>query len=466
VVLAKNKFDPRVLSLFKSDSDVASYIVGLQDAKLDTTNVIPTERPKYVYEHLSQWAKKTQASVISRLDVLGVTYKSYWIANMIVVNSNVSIALEMAQRSEVVRVEPNKQFRVQLEVPESEDDGSRNVSAGAPAAIEWNIQWVKADQVWADYDGLGHTIANADTGVAWRHPALIQRYRGNQGGAVNHNYNWWDAIHGGGNNRCGLDSPEPCDDNGHGTHTTGTAVGYDPNGDQNIGVAPGATWIACRNMNAGFGTPQTYSECLQFFVAPTDLNGGNPNPDLAPHSVGNSYGCPPNEGCDAESLHEAVANVVRAGIFMSVSAGNSGPSCASVNDPPAIYGESFSVGALAARSRTIASYSSRGPVTIDGSGRRKPNIACPGSSVRSAYPPTGYATLSGTSMASPAVTGAIPLVWQAKPNLLRQVSQTERLLENTAIPVATRSCSSPSDPDVPNNVYGYGDMDILAAVNE
>jgi len=219
-------------------------------------------------------------------------------------------------------------------------------------------------------------------------------------------------------------------------------------------------------MNAGLGTPQTYIECLQFFAAPTDLQGNNPDPSRAPHSIGNSYGCPPDEGCAVDSLQEAVEHVVDAGIFMSVSAGNSGPSCGSVLDPPAIYDASFSVGALGTRTRTIASYSSRGPVRIDQSNRMKPNIACPGSGVRSAYPPSSYATLSGTSMASPAVTGAIPLIWQAKPSLLRNVRETVDLLQDTAIPVATRTCQGGSDPDVPNNVYGYGDLDIQAAVNQ
>jgi len=217
-------------------------------------------------------------------------------------------------------------------------------------------------------------------------------------------------------------------------------------------------------MNGGIGSIQSFVECLQFFVAPTDLQGQNPRPELAPHVIGNSYGCA-SVRCDIDSLHEATANVVNAGIFMSVSAGNYGPGCASVNRPPGVYEEAFTVGALAARERTIAGYSSRGPVTVDGSGRRKPNIVAPGTSVRSSYTNSGYAVLSGTSMSSPAVTGAIPLIWQAKPHLRRDIDETARLLERTAIPIVTRSCSNTDDPDVPNNIYGSGDMDILAAVS-
>jgi len=310
--------------------------------------------------------------------------------------------------------------------------------------------------------GKGFVVANADTGVAWQHPALVRQYRGS-GTTVNHNFNWWDAIHDGGNNRCGLDSQVPCDDNGHGTHTTGTAVGFDHNG-YYCGVAPEAQWIACRNMNAGFGTPQRYIECLEWFIAPTDLNGANRDPKLAPHVIGNSYGCPANEGCNAASLLQAVKNVRNAGIFMSVSAGNAGPGCSSVNDPPAIYGEVFSVGATGQRTNSIASYSSRGPVKLDGSDRLKPQIVAPGSGVRSAYPPTGYATLSGTSMASPAVTGAIPLVWAAKPSLVRQIQGTEQLLQSTATPLSspTAQCGIPPNT-VPNQIYGHGMINVEKA---
>jgi len=450
-----------VMSMFQSDSQIASYIVGLKTAPLDTTNVTPNNRPAYVYQTLSRWAELTQGSLQAKLDDLEIEYTSYWVSNIIVVNSNMSVAQLIAARDDVVRLEPNKEFRVNLEVPESIESDS------SAAVIEWNVQWVKADRVWPQgFKGEGKVVANADTGIAWKHPALLHRYRGTQSGSTDHNYNWWDAIHGGSNNpRCGHNSQEPCDDNGHGTHTTGTAVGYAESTETHIGVAPGATWIGCRNMNLGLGTPQTYIECLQFFIAPTDLNGENPKPDLAPHVIGNSYGCPPSEGCAVNAMASAVTAVIKAGIFMSVSAGNDGPGCSTVRDPPAVYEDSFSVGATGLRTHTIASYSSRGPVSAGGSNILKPNIAAPGSSVRSAYPPSGYATLSGTSMASPAVTGGIALLWQAKQEYDRNPIATYKWLENTAIPAPSKSCPSSASavPDVPNNVYGYGELDLEAA---
>jgi subtilisin family serine protease len=295
-----------------------------------------------------------------------------------------------------------------------------------------------------------------DTGVAYEHPALWNQYRGNQGGDIDHNYHWWDSVHETGSS-CGADSRVPCDDNGHGTHTTGTAVGYDGI-NYFIGVAPAAKWIACRNMNAGFGRPINYIECLQWTVAPTDLNGGNPDPGKAPHVIGNSYGCTIQEGCNKISLDEAVSNVLIAGIFMSVSAGNSGSGCATIGEPPAIVDGVCSVGALIRGQDMIASYSSRGPID----GRLGPTLTAPGSSVTSSYPPDRYASLSGTSMASPAVTGAIALLWQASPSLVRKIPETLAVLSQSCTMIESILCSSESSH--PNNVYGYGRLNIYDAI--
>jgi len=462
----QDKLDHKLLSNLETAdlSDTVSYLILLQDPKLNTDNVPPNDRPRFVYEALSSWSAKTQAPLIEELKKANVQYKSYWVANFISTKTNKSMIMDIAQREDVIKLEANDRYKVNLEVPEYIEEGPLNDTLKRQTeTIEWNINWVGAPIVWNiyGYRGDGFVVANADTGVAWRHPALNQQYRGynpNNPNSPTHSYNWWDAVHGSGGGNCGYDSQEPCDDNGHGTHTTGTAVGFNHNG-YYIGVAPGAKWIGCRNMDRGYGTPETYSECLQFFIAPTDLNGQNPRPDLAPHAIGNSYGCPPSEGCALGTLEGVVNNVVNAGIFMSVSAGNSGPSCSSVADPPAVYSVVCSVGATGTQSSNIASFSSRGPSRYTNLG--SPHIVAPGSGVRSAYPPSGYASLSGTSMASPHVTGAIPLLWEAKPSLVRQVAQTRALLEQTATPRPVNSCGTNGSP---NNVYGHGELDVENAI--
>jgi subtilisin family serine protease len=190
-------------------------------------------------------------------------------------------------------------------------------------APEASLNTIKAPQVWAlGHRGQGVVVASADTGVDWDHPALIQKYRGNEGGTPSHDYDWKDAIHAGGGS-CGFNTTAPCDDNSHGTHTVGTMVGSD--GANDVGVAPDAKWIGCRNMNQGAGLPSTYLECMDFFLAPTDLNGANPRPELAPHIINNSWGCPPSEECvPVDILREAVANLRQAGVLFVAAAGNSG----------------------------------------------------------------------------------------------------------------------------------------------
>ena len=141
-------------------------------------------------------------------------------------------------------------------------------------------------------------------------------------------------------------------------------------------------------MDENVGRPETYTECFQWFIAPTDLAGNNADPTKRPHVMNNSWGCPASELCAPDSLQQIVENTQAAGIFVVVSAGNAGSGCSTVQDPPAIYEASYSVGAMNTGAMSIASFSSRGPVTVDGPGRIKPDIAAPGNPNRSSVPTT------------------------------------------------------------------------------
>ena len=422
-------------------------------------------RGRAIVRQLRGTAAASQARVRAELDRLGVDYRPYWIVNAFAVEADRAAVEALARLPEVASIESDRGFDAQTATTLH----AAAAKHAAPAGIEWNISRVGAPKLWAiGVTGQGIVYANADSGVVWNHPALKPHYRGWDGATVKHDYNWWDAVHadidGNGTNPCGFNSPTPCDDDtadSHGTHTMGTAIGDDGAGNQ-IGVAPGAKWIACHNQDQSTGRPSSYIECLQWFLAPTDLQGRNPNPDLRPNVVGNSYVCPPNELCSEDVLRPAVDAMRAAGIFMSVSAGNEGPSCSTVALPPAPYDSSVSIGASDGQD-VIASFSSRGPVTADGSGRPKPDLVAPGVSVRSSEA-NGYGVLSGTSMASPHVGGAVALLWSAFPNLRGNVDATERLLEETARPLTSaQGCGGNSATAVPNNVYGYGRLDVYAA---
>src|SRR6266536_2403685 len=415
----------------------------------------------FVYNTLTQHAARTQIGLQGFLKSRGVTNQSFWAANMMVATADRSLVDQLVARPDVARIDSNQPTRW-IEEPVVEKFGISSDIINAPDTAEWGVLNVNAPAVWAlGFTGQGIVIANEDTGMRWTHNALKPKYRGWNGSSADHNFNWHDSIHTGGGS-CGANSVAPCDDSGHGTHTTGTTVGDDGAGNQ-VGVAPGAKWIGCRNMDQGNGTPATYTECFQFFIAPTDLSSHNPDPTLRPHVMNNSWGCPPGEGCAADTLRTVVENSEAAGIFVEASAGNSGPSCSTVQDPPAIYAASFSTGALTTGTMTLAGFSSRGPVTVDGSGRLKPDIVAPGTNTRSSIntSDSSYMTFSGTSMAGPHVVGVVALLWSARPNLVREIAATKQLLTSTANPnISVSNGTECGGIDyVPTNHFGYGLVD-------
>lgn len=415
------------------------------------------EKLKSAVAQLKQTAKESQKPLLDYLEKNNIQHQSFWVSNNVVVKADASEIPDILKRKEVVKAYANK--RMSLTLPAVQEK-----QVQSPSAIEWNVSQVNAPDAWAlGYRGQNIVLAGQDTGYQWDHPALINRYRGWDGLNADHNYNWHDSINNP-NIDCGND---PCDDHGHGSHTMGTMIG-DDGGTNQIGVAPDAEWIGCRNMNQGNGTPTTYMECFQWFLEPTDMNGQNPNINYAPHIINNSWGCPFSEGCVDETvvLRDVVNNVVAAGIMVVVSAGNDGSSCNSITSPPAIYDKSFTIGSTTSTD-SISGFSSRGGVDIDGVTVIKPDLSAPGSSVRSANNNSGYSTSSGTSMAGPNVAAVAALVMSANSTLEGKPELVGKILSRTAEPLTTnsQSCNGIPGTEIPNNTFGWGRVDALEAVN-
>ncbi|MER7588163.1 S8 family serine peptidase [Micromonospora sp. NPDC127501] len=398
-------------------------------------------RAAEVYRRLVTTAEQSQGDLLRGLNRLRLDPVSYYLVNAVEVDGGPAVRAWLARRPEVARVLVSQRLRP-LPAPAGQNRGT----APKPTGPQWNISQIGADRVWSQLrvTGTGIVVGSSDSGVDGGHPALRAGFRGGDD-------SWYDPWD---------DTRSPTDQGGHGTHTVGSAVGRD-----GIGVAPDAQWVGCVNLDRNLGSPAHYLDCLQFMLAPFPA-GGDPftdgRPERAPQVLTNSWGCPPIEGCDQRVLRPATAALDAAGIFVVAAAGNTGPWCASIDDPPAPYPDVLTVGAVDAQ-RRVAEFSSRGPVP-GGSG--KPDVLAPGVGVVSAMPGGTYAALDGTSMATPQVAGVVALMWSANPALVGDVARTRQILRDTATAATpTYRSDSPSDAcGAPSNVTGAGQVDAYAAV--
>jgi hypothetical protein len=431
-------YGDRLFVILKNQADI-SDVANIQNRD---------ERLQETYKRLTEHANATQADLRNIFDIARVKYTPYYLQNSIEVQGGTLIRLFLTFHPDVERVIPSPRLRAAPEASPSpgfisEVDGS----------VQWNIAMIGADKVWEEFgvQGEGIIIGQSDSGVDGEHPAIAQQYRGYNS---TDDYNWFDPWAG---------TTSPNDEGGHGTHTLGTIVGK-----FGIGVAPKAKWIGCVNLDRNLANPALYLDCMQFMLAPFPI-GGNPftdgDPRRAAHVLNNSWGCPEIEGCDPNALLHAVDNLRHAGIFVVVSTGNDGPSCETVASPLSLYDSVFSVGAIDWNG-DMASFSSRGPVTVDGSGRIKPDIVAPGMDILSALPQGTYGANSGTSMAGPHVAGVVALIWSAQPDLIGDIDATEQLIIDTAQPYSGRTDEGCFTGEIPNNAYGFGVVDVYEAVKQ
>lgn len=418
------------------------------------------ERGWFVYNTLKAQADKSQAAAISLLDASGLSYKSFWINNSLYVEKSDSVMLaSLQQLPGVVAIRAPRVYSIYE--PEK-------ASSYEPTAVEANIDHVNAPDVWdLGYTGAGYTVANIDTGVRYTHQALVNQYRGNNNGTYTHDYNWSDPYG---------TYTVPTDGNGHGTHTMGTMVGDDGSANQ-IGMAPGAKWMACRGCSTNSCTGEALLACAQFVTAPTRVDGTEPNPELRPAVVSNSWG-----DCDQtyDPWYRTVVDAwVTSGIYPVFSNGNAS-NCGYSSPPglntvgnPARYGNVTGVGSTGRSNGTYATHSNWGPTDnpdtvnpVDGFENLKPQVLAPGVSIRSSVNTgdSSYSSYSGTSMSAPHVGGLLALMYQAGPCLKGDYAATETIVEATAVDMVYNDGSPLTPDDFPNFATGWGEIDALAAV--
>ncbi len=396
-----------------------------------------------VVEHLIADATLSQADIVSQLAQLErqgqvESYKRFWIINAIEVTAEQSILEALKNRADVeywTEIVP-----VELIAP---------VQSGEAPPInvghEIGLGIIGATTAWAQgIDGTGSIVCNFDTGVDADHPALHSKYRGNNGHPAGEC--WFDPS---------AEHPYPFDLQGHGTHTMGIMLGSD--GGDTVGVAPGAQWIAARAVGGG-GVTRTIGDLLSAFQWAADPDGNPQTTQDVPDVVNNSWGIPAGyfPACD-QTFWEAVDNLEAAGVVAVFGAGNEGPGAETIRTPAnriASAFNCFAVGAVLADGDTVevADFSSRGPSECDHI-TVKPEVTAPGVAIRSSHLGGGYLILSGTSMSTPHVAGAVALLRQINPNATPD--EIKAALVNSAIDFGAQG---------EDNSYGWGVIDIMAAI--
>ncbi len=439
--------DPRVRALVASQGKVEAIIYLREKPDLSAASLIPDKatRAQYVYDRLIETATHSQA-LYDWLAEHGARPRQLWISNAIAATLDASQLATLAANPLVRAITPNRQNHILPSTPGSPFQAELPAPS-QPASIEWNILKIRADEAWDTFGvrGEGAVVGIVDTGVMYDHAALVSSYRGNLGGGnFDHNYNWFDFVNG---------EPVPYDPVGHGTMGAGIISGDDNAGNQ-IGVAPGAEWIAVRACNTGC-TDVDLLAALQWMLAPSDLNGENPDPSKRPDVVLGMWG---GSGCD-NFFQPSLAALRAAGILPVFSPGGSGPSCATMGSP-ADMPETLAAGATD-NNDVIAPFSSRGPVLCRPE-LIKPDLAAPGVNIRTSNNNGNYSTTSGTSWSAAHAAGAAALVISADPYL--GPVEIESILETTALCLENLSCGGTACPE-PNYVYGHGRIDAFEAVS-
>lgn len=437
---------------------------------MQMASAFPTkaERREFVVNTLKHRAEESQKDLIAELNVLkdnGLVddIRPLWLVNSVVCYANEAAIAQIALRKDISAFYYCEEFQCIEDEPVAYDLRAES------REIAENILKVNADKVWElGYTGEDVLVALIDTGVRLDHADLQGRLWDGGAEYPNHGYDFYSHDN------------DPSDTHGHGTHVAGTIVGTGVSGTR-TGVAPGATIMVLKVFHGddNLTEPTMWVEAMQFALEHgadvMSMSLGQPLPD-------NSVKQMSRQACD---------NTLAADVVASVCAGNSRQiqmlapvpyNIWSPGDcpPPHLHDDQMineggtscviCVGAVD-NNDALGSFSSEGPATWTGVtpyndypyssgsptniGLIRPDVCAPGVNVKSLDFNTtnGYCLKSGTSMATPCVTGTIALMLSKDHELTP--AEIDKILETTAVPLSAHK----------SNDFGSGRIDALAAVN-
>lgn len=427
--------------------------------QLDSERASLARRYQTVARALLDKSQATQGPLLAYLEAQKQSgevarYRGFWLANVIRVDATPTVLRALAARPDVATVYYDYPVETIRPVASPVPQEQQAPMGGGERVPVTGVNAVRAPQVWSlGFNGAGILVSIIDTGVDGNHPAVAQRWAGLLPQYAGHpEWAWFDPY--------AYQNNFPYDSGGHGTHVMGTVCGGLPG--EEIGVAPGARWIASGAIDRGGGIPQTVSDVIEAFQWIVNPDGNLETTWDVPATCSNSWGLTTGHGyppCN-QLFWSYIDNCEAMGIVVIFAAGNEGPGATTLRRPADRATDAYRNMAVAAvdanqSSWPIASFSSRGPTycTPSGGAAIKPDIAAPGVQVRSSVPGGGYQSWNGTSMATPHINGVVALVRQANPNL--GVQEIKEVLYATARDLG---------PTGEDNAYGWGMVDAYEAV--
>jgi subtilisin family serine protease len=363
------------------DENLKQRLTGSERAEYEKIEKEIAEYEKYLRREREK-AKAEISKILKKYGIKeGVKEEFKNIFNGAVIKATKAAKSEIEKLPFVKKVYENREVRLFL-------------SESVPL-INASKLWLFLDKDGRNITGKNIKIAIVDTGVDYTHPDLGKCF-----GSGCKVIGGWDFVN---------NDPDPMDDNGHGTHCAGIAAA---NGTLK-GVAPDANILAYKVLSAaGSGRESWVIAGVERAVE----DGAN----VISMSLGISYYY--FENCYDIPLSQVVDNAVDAGVVVVVAAGNEGPDYQTISAPGCAK-KVITVGATN-KSDSIADFSSRGPHVSKYDVIPKPDVVAPGVRINSTVPtgvcdlctPSGYISISGTSMATPHVSGLAALLLQAFPS--------------------------------------------------